>query len=63
MFKFLLILGLIVYIVYKVSSFFFQAGAASQELRDLKKKQNQPPPSSKKSKLNGGDYIDYEEVK
>jgi hypothetical protein len=49
--------------VYKISSFFFRAGAASQELNDLKRKQNQQPPKPKKNKLNGGDYIDYEEVK
>ncbi|MEO7988334.1 MAG: hypothetical protein ABI663_02270 [Chryseolinea sp.] len=63
MWRFLLILGLIVYIIYKVGSFFFRAGAASQELHDLKKKQNQSPPGPKKSKLKGGDYVDYEEVK
>jgi hypothetical protein len=61
--KYLIVLGLIIYIIYKVSSFFFRAGAASQELHDLKKRQNQPPASPKKSKLKGGDYVDYEEVK
>jgi hypothetical protein len=63
MWRFLLILGLITYIIYKVGSFFFRAGAASQELNDLKKKQNQPPATPRKSKLKGGDYVDYEEVK
>ncbi len=63
MWRFLIILGLITYIIYKVGSFFFRAGAASQELNDLKKKQNQKTPSPKRSKLNGGDYVDYEEVK
>jgi len=63
MWRFLIILGLITYIIYKIGSFFFRAGAASQELHDLKKKQNQPPPTSKKSKLRGGEYVDYEEVK
>ena len=62
--KYLLVLGLIIYIIYKISSFFFRASAASQELHDLKKKQNPAtPPHTKKSKLKGGDYIDYEEVK
>jgi hypothetical protein len=61
--KYLIVLGLIIYIIYKVSSFFFRAGAASQELNDLKKKQNQPPAGPRKSKLKGGDYVDYEEVK
>jgi len=63
MLRFLLILGLITYIIYKIGSFFFRAGAASQELTDLKKKQNQKPPSPNKSKLGGGEYVDYEEVK
>jgi hypothetical protein len=67
MFKFLLVLGLLFYVVYKVSSFFFKAGAASQQFRN-------PPPqarnasqsgTSKKGNGNikGGEYIDYEEVK
>ena len=59
--KYFLVLGLIVYIIYKVSSFFFRAGAATQELNDLKRKQT--PPKAKKNKLGGGEYIDYEEVK
>ena len=64
-FRFLLILGLIVYVIYKISSFFFRAGAATQELKDLKQKQKQAnqPAKPKKGKINGGDYIDYEEVK
>ena len=63
MWRFLIILGLITYVIYKIGSFFFRAGAASQELNELKKKQNQKPPSPKKGKLGGGEYIDYEEVK
>ncbi len=61
--KYLLVLGLIVYIIYKISSFFFRAGAASQELNDMRRKQNPTPPKTKKNKLGGGEYIDYEEVK
>ena len=61
--KYFIVLGLIVYIIYKISSFFFRAGAASQELNDLKRKQNQTPPKTKKNKLGGGEYVDYEEVK
>ncbi|HPH46123.1 MAG TPA: hypothetical protein PLJ60_01320 [Chryseolinea sp.] len=61
--KYFIVLGLVVYIIYKISSFFFRAGAASQELNDLKRKQNQTPPKTKKSKLEGGEYVDYEEVK
>ena len=67
MLKFLLILGLAVYIFYKISSFFFRAGAASQQNRSYP-----PPPhdsnsnrqnGQKKSNFKGGEYIDYEEVK
>jgi len=66
MFRFLLILGLVVYAVYKIGSFFFRAGAASQQLRDQQRRDNVPPPGKppgKKSKYQGGEYIDYEEVK
>lgn len=67
MFKFLLILGLILYVIYKIGTLFFRAGAASQQFR------NQPPQqprnyqanqkTSQSSKHKGGEYIDYEEVK
>ena len=64
MFKYLIILGLIVYVIYKVGSFFFRAGAASQELKNFKQQQNNNNSSKKnKGKINGGEYIDYEEVK
>jgi hypothetical protein len=62
MLRFLIILGLIVYVFYKIGKFFFRAGAAAQELKDFKQ-QRRTPPQAKKSKLNGGDYVDYEEVK
>jgi hypothetical protein len=71
MFKFLLILFLIVYVVYKIGGLFFRAGAASQQ-----QFRNPPPrregtinvdsiPRKEKGKttIKGGDYIDYEEVK
>jgi len=67
MFKFLLILGIVVYILYKAGSFLFKIGAASQQFRN-----NQAPgningngageKNKKKPKING-EYIDYEEVK
>lgn len=65
MFKFLLIVGITVYVLYKVGSFLFKIGAASQQFRD-----NQAPgnfsnngaKSKKKPKITG-EYIDYEEVK
>ena len=65
MIRFLLIWGLVIYVFYKIMSFFFRAGAATQELKDLKQRQKQAnqPPKTKKGKINGGDYIDYEEVK
>jgi hypothetical protein len=65
MFKFLLILGLLVYVFYKIGSFFFRAGAASQELKDYKQQQQRQanPSSKKKARVKGGEYVDYEEVK
>ena len=73
MFKFLLITGLIVYVIYKIGSFFFRAGAAAQHFREYQAKQsrgfqpnNQQQPNgkaTKEGKFKGGEYIDYEEVK
>ncbi|MGE4015297.1 MAG: hypothetical protein AB7E82_03070 [Cyclobacteriaceae bacterium] len=60
MLKFLLILSIIVYLIFKVGSLFFKAGAASQ----TRFQQRNDPNSSKKNKeFKGGEYIDYEEVK
>lgn len=76
MFKFLLIVFLISYIIYKVGGFFFRIltlGGTSQ-----RPPRNQPPrrppganvnvdysPEKKNSKgdFKGGEYVDYEEVK
>jgi hypothetical protein len=65
MLKFLLILSLSVYIVYKIGSFFFRAGAASQHYRNQQPRNYQPkdPNGKKKTTFKGGDYIDYEEIK
>jgi len=67
MIKFLLILGLILYIVYKIGSIFFRAGAASQQFRNRKNFDGVNTDShykkEKKGHFKGGDYIDYEEVK
>ena len=67
MIKFLLIVGITAYILYKVGSFLFRIGAASQQFRN-----NQGPGNingnetgrkdPKKPKISG-EYIDYEEVK
>jgi hypothetical protein len=70
MLRFLIILSLIVYVVYKIGSLFFRAGAASQHLRDQQRKNfdmnaNASAEKNKKGKggSKGGEYIDYEEVK
>lgn len=69
MFRFLLILGLIVYAIYKIGSLFFRAGAASQQLRNQQQRNFDnnvgADPRARKSNggKKGGEYIDYEEVK
>jgi hypothetical protein len=71
MFKFLLILGLILYVIYKIGSLFFRAGAASQQFRNQQKTRNfngngMPPNDKDKKKgtnFKGGEYIDYEDIK
>ncbi len=65
--KFLIILGLVAYIFYKVGGLFFRAGAASQN-RNYPPRQPQPnqepkPKKETKGTIKGGEYIDYEEVK
>lgn len=64
MLRFLLIIGIITYVIYKIGSFFFRAGAAAQELKNYKQKDQPDKAASKKNnKINGGEYVDYEEVK
>lgn len=64
MLKFIIIFGLFLYVVYKVGSLFFRAGAASQALRDQERRNfNANNSKSKKSSNKAGEYIDYEEVK
>ena len=71
MFKFLLITGIVVYLIYKVASFFFRAGAAAQQLRQQQNQQRAGfstkgaarPKNAPDSKVKGGEYIDFEEVK
>ena len=66
MLKLLLIVGITVYILYKVGSFLFKIGAASQQFRNNQAggsfNNNGEARSKKKPKITG-DYIDYEEVK
>lgn len=66
MFKLLLIFGITAYILYKVGSFLFKIGAASQQFRDNQSpgniNGNRPGAKGKKPHITG-EYIDYEEVK
>ena len=70
MFRFLLILGIVVYLIYKVGSLFFKAGAGYEHLRNQQQRKpveprGNPRPSDpqKKGKNKAGEYIDYEEIK
>jgi len=65
MLKFLIITSLVFYLVYKVGSFFFRAGAASEQLRNLNQKKSSDANQNQKRKGDSkpGEYIDYEEVK
>jgi hypothetical protein len=70
MLKFLLIFGIILYLIYKIGSLFFRAGAASQQFRNpngpIDHDVNRATKNKKtkaNGKFNGGEYIDYEEIK
>jgi hypothetical protein len=71
MFRLLIIISLVVYVIYKVGSLFFRAGAASQQLRDQQRRAfdansanaNGPTKKTDKGNSKSGEYIDYEEVK
>jgi hypothetical protein len=68
MLKFLLIIGLVFYGLYKFGSLFYKAGAASQQHFREPRKSNtiniDAEPKAKKGKTyKGGEYVDYEEVK
>lgn len=68
MLKLVLIFAVVFFVLYKIGSFFFRIGAASQHFRDLQQKKtgtNRPANSAKTKtgKFSGGEYIDYEEVK
>lgn len=70
-FKFLLTVFLVSYVIYKIGGLFFRAGAASQQFRNQQQQQrrnfeaNDGVKKDKKTKgnNNAGEYIDYEEVK
>jgi hypothetical protein len=68
MFKFLLIIGLVLYVIYKIGTLFFRAGAASQQFRSNQQQNKNfngnPGQQQKKGPaVKGGEYIDYEEIK
>ncbi|RAW03388.1 hypothetical protein [Pseudochryseolinea flava] len=65
-FRYLLVLGLIFYVLYKIGKFFFKAGAASQQLRQYERMQQQADAARKADKKRSrkiGEYVDYEEIK
>ena len=67
MIKLLIIVALIVYIVIKIGSWFYRAGASSQQFRNQqppnRNMNSQPNDKKRGSNFKGGEYIDYEEVK
>jgi hypothetical protein len=70
MIRFLVILALIVYVLSKLSGFFFRVGATSQRNKGFQPRNpdgsihvNSIPKKEKKGVIKGGDYVDYEEVK
>ena len=64
MLKFLLVLVIVGYILYKIGSVFFRAGVMTQRMRDEKNQfRAKKAPSGKSGKIKDGDYVDYEEVK
>ncbi|HET7179466.1 MAG TPA: hypothetical protein VFI14_07075 [Chryseosolibacter sp.] len=64
MIRFLLIVAIITYILYKAGSFLFKLGEASQQLRNNESANlNRNGDKNKKKPKVTGEYIDYEEVK
>ncbi|HET9052741.1 MAG TPA: hypothetical protein VFM90_01110 [Cyclobacteriaceae bacterium] len=72
MFKFLIIIVLVGYVLMKIGSFFFRAGAASQQGRFKQPRKpgggnvnidSMPNDKQRKGAAKGGDYVDYEEIK
>ena len=66
MLKGLIIVTIAFYVFYKVTSFFFKAGAASQQFRQQQSNRqfkNDGKKDKTKGNVKGGEYVDYEEVK
>ena len=68
MFKLIIILVLLIYLLNKVSVFLFRAfGQARPQPQNFNKPSDgsvqMPKKPNKKSGLKGGEYVDYEEVK
>ena len=71
MLKFLLIVGLVVYALYKFGTLFYKAGAASNHPRQQPPRRpadgnvniDSNPKNKKGGTFKGGEYVDYEEVK
>jgi hypothetical protein len=65
MLKFLIITSLALYLIYKLGSLFFRAGAASEQLRNQQQKKSFEGDQNQKRKGGSkpGEYIDYEEIK
>ncbi len=70
MFKLIIILVLIIYLLNKVSGFLFRVMGRPQQTPPFRRPadgsihmDNTPKKPNKKSGLQGGEYVDYEEVK
>lgn len=65
--RFIIIVAILAYVLYKVGSFLFKIGAASQQLRNNQSQGNSHAnmngAKAKKKPNVSGEYIDYEEVK
>jgi hypothetical protein len=68
--KQILFLALAIYLISKLSGFFFRAGAASQQNKNSQQRKREGninvdsiPKKERKGEIKGGDYVDYEEVK
>jgi hypothetical protein len=70
MFKLIIILVLIIYLLNKVTSIFFRSAGRPQQTPPFRRPADgsihmdtAPKKTNKKSGLKGGEYVDYEEVK